>query len=164
MTKASPESNVETKACRQLFTLAVEDRNELDDVLRKGALWRMLRIRAWIARFLHNSRAAKDQRRTGPVTTDEISQQKLLWEKRVQHQCKESEKFEEDRMKLNLQKNSDGVLVCIGRIQGHYPIYLPDTCTYTEKFVQQAHNATLHGGVGLTMAKVRQEHWVPRLR
>ena len=59
----------------------VKDRNELDDVLRKGALWRMLRIRAWIARFLHNSRAAKDQRRTGPATTDEISQQKLLWEK-----------------------------------------------------------------------------------
>ena len=114
----------------------VKDRNELDDVLRKGALWRMLRIGAWIARFLHNSRAAKDQRRNRPLTTGQINQTKLLWEKRVQHQCKESENFEDDHMKLNLQKNSDGVLVCIGTIEGHYPIYLPDTFTYTEKFIQ----------------------------
>ena len=32
------------------------------------------------------------------------------------------------------------------------------------KFVEQAHKDTLHGGVGLVMAKVRERHWVPRLR
>ena len=41
---------------------------------------------------------------------------------------------------------------------------------YTEKLVEHAHNVTLHGGVGLTrgvgltMAKVRESHWIPRLR
>ena len=45
-----------------------------------------------------------------------------------------------------------------------YPVYLPDSEMYTEKFVQHAHEATLHGGVSLTMAKVRETHWVPRLR
>ena len=30
--------------------------------------------------------------------------------------------------------------------------------------MQQAHEETLHGGVGLTMAKVRENHWVLRLR
>ncbi len=61
-----------------------------------------------------------------------------------------------------------GLLECRGRVQGHYPIYIPDTEIdteiHTEKFVQQAHKETLYGGVGLTIAKVREKHWVPRLR
>ena len=60
--------------------------------------------------------------------------------------------------------NKDEVLECRGRIQGDYPIYLPDTHLYTEKLVSEAHLATLHGGVGLTMARVRESYWVPRLR
>ena len=53
---------------------------------------------------------------------------------------------------------------CRGRVQGDYPIYLPDSEFYTKKLVQYAHEVTLHGGVGLTMAKVREEYWTPRLR
>ena len=32
------------------------------------------------------------------------------------------------------------------------------------KIVQQAHVTTLHGGVGLTMARVREKFWIPRLQ
>ena len=67
-------------------------------------------------------------------------------------------------MKLNLQKNLDGIFECRGRIQGHYPIYLPDDGVFTGKLVTHFHKHTLHGGVGLTMAKVRETYWVPRLR
>ena len=47
-------------------------------------------------------------------------------------------------------------------MQGIYPIYVPDSRIFAEKLVQQAHLATL--GVSLTMAKVREQHWIPRLR
>ena len=40
----------------------------------------------------------------------------------------------------------------------------PDDYPFTSKLVHQAHLGTLHGGVGLTMAKVREQCWVPRLR
>ena len=53
---------------------------------------------------------------------------------------------------------------CRGRIQGEYPTYLPDTHQFTHKVVEEAHLVTLHGGVGLTMTKVRSRYWVPRLR
>ena len=43
-------------------------------------------------------------------------------------------------------------------------MYLPDTAVYREKFVEEAHESTLHEGTQLTMAKVRERHWVPRLR
>ena len=40
---------------------------------------------------------------------------------------------------------------------GEYPIYLPADHPYTAKLVFQAHLTTLHGGVSLTMAKMRYE-------
>lgn len=94
--------------------------------------------------------------------TDEIEKQKHLWLLRVQ--SRGSESMEEDRLCLNLQKNKDGLLECRGRLQGVYPIYIPDATTFANKYVEHVHKATLHGGVGLTMAKVREEFWIPRLR
>ena len=63
-----------------------------------------------------------------------------------------------------MQRNKDGLLECRGRLPSPYPIYIPDTTTFAEKLLQHAHKATLHGGVGLTMAKIREEYWIPRLR
>ena len=100
----------------------------------------------------------------GPLTTVELEYQTSWWIRRVQVRAIDSPKFEAAKLQLNLQTNADGVLECRGRIQGHYPVYLPDDCQFTEKFVQRAHHRTLHGGVGLTMACVRERHWVPRLR
>jgi hypothetical protein len=49
-------------------------------------------------------------------------------------------------------------------MQGEYPIYLPDDHLYIKKLVQDAHERNLHGGVGLTMTKIRERYWVARLR
>ena len=98
------------------------------------------------------------------MTTEELEEQRHFWERRTQREEEKRKQYQEDRLQLNLQPNQDGLLECRGRIQGNYPIYLPDTSTFTRKLVQQAHEETLHGGVGLTMAKVRDRYWVPRLR
>ena len=82
----------------------------------------------------------------------------------MQDRAREDERYQEDRLQLNLQPNSDGELKCRGRIQGHYPVYLPDSQQYTNKLVEHAHLSTLHGGVGLTMAKLQERYWVPRLK
>ena len=58
--------------------------------------------------------------------------------------------------------DEEGVLQCRGRIEGQYPIYLPDSTPYTKTLVHQAHMDTLHGGVALTMAKLREQYWIPR--
>lgn len=63
-----------------------------------------------------------------------------------------------------MQLNDENLLECRGRKQGVYPVYLPDTAIYTEKFVGEARKSTLHGEPQLTKAKVREQHWVPRLR
>ena len=120
---------------------------------------------AWIARFIHNCQAKDSAKKiTGPITTEETKKQLDFWIRRAQARSQESHKFQEERLQLNLQQNKEGVLRCHGRIQGDYPIYLPDDGTFSEKLVANAHKKTLHGGVGLTMSEVRRTYWIPRLR
>ncbi|XP_068704709.1 uncharacterized protein [Montipora foliosa] len=115
-------------------------------------------------RFFGNSRKAEINRIKRPLTTEEIKQQRLLWLRRVQESFKNGERFEEHRLQLNLQEKDNGLLECRGRIQGDYPIYVPNSHQFADKRVAEAHQNTLHGGVGLTMAKVREQYWIPRLR
>ena len=160
----TPESEVEAKPHKQIMAVAVQQKDEMDTLLSKSTLWRTLRVCAWIRRFIYNSKQKPNQRIKGPLSTDEIERQKTFWVRRIQRQHAGLDKFKEDELRLNLKPNAEGVLVCCGRIQGEYPVYLPDTSLYAEKIVEEAHRLTLHGGVGLTMAKVRETFWIPRLR
>jgi len=60
-------------------------------------------------------------------------------------------KFKQDQLSLDLQKNSEGV-------------YLPPNAVRSEKLTQGAHVLTLHGGVCLTITYIRRDCWIPRLR
>ena len=127
ITVASPESNAEAKASKQIFALAVESNDVMDELLLRSSLWRTLRVGAWVARFLRNSKSPRNQRIKGPLTTEEINKQRLFWEKKTQKQWEGTDQFREDQLRINLQPNRKEVLECRGRIQGNYSHYLPDS-------------------------------------
>ena len=135
-----------------------------DKLIGKFELWKTLRIGAWVARFVSNAKVHDGEKTVGPITSEEIQKQLAFWVKRVQGRNEATNTFHDDRLQLNLQRNNDGVYECRGRLQGHYPTYLPDQDVFTEKLVMDAHIRTLHGGVGLTMTKLREVYWIPRLR
>ena len=164
VTQSSPASQAEAKLTREVLSVARPIRDEFHDLLEENSLWRTLRICAWVNRFQTNCRKPKSRRNGGPLTTEELEQQKLWWTRKVQNEAAETKRFQADKIQLNLRPNGQGIMECRGRIVGVYPIYLPDDHLFTAKFVQQAHSVTLHGGVTLTMAKVRETHWIPRLR
>ena len=56
--------------------------DNLDTLLGRFPLWRMLRVCAWIGRFIHNARTTRSNRNKGPLTTGEISKQRIPWLKR----------------------------------------------------------------------------------
>ncbi|XP_068692648.1 uncharacterized protein [Montipora foliosa] len=159
-TKTTPESQAEEKVIGEVLAVAQVQEDNLDTLLGKFTLWRTLRVCAWIGRFIHNARSILSNRNKGPLTTEEISKQRIFWLKRVQETFKTDERFEEHRLQLNLQPNENGLLECRGRIQG----VTPESLQFGRKLVEEAHVSTLHGGVSLTMAKVREQYWVPRLR
>lgn len=137
--------------------------SDLEVILEKFDLRKALRIGAWVTRFLRNSRSFTNKAK-GPLSTAAVTRHETFLVKRAQRQGFNNVSFEQDQEQLNLQLNEEGVLECRGRIQGEYPVYLPDTALLAGKIVQRAHVATLHGGVGLTMASVRERYWIPRLR
>ena len=47
---------------------------------------------------------------------------------------------------------------------GKHFVYLPQDATLTSKLLQRIHTETLHGGVSLTMAVIREKYWNPTLR
>jgi hypothetical protein len=162
VTSPSRESLAETKPTREIFNVAIPQPDEFEQLLKKWNLWKTLRICAWVSRFIRNV-AKSHHSIKGPLGTEEIQEREAWWIRKVQTRSKDSPEFEEDRARLNLRM-TDGNLKCHGRIQGDLPIYLPDNDLYTEKLVEQCHHETLHGGVSLTMTKVREIYWIPRLR
>ena len=98
------------------------------------------------------------------MTTADTKIQAERWFKRAQESYSGTENFKQDQLRLNLQKNGLRLYGCLGRIQGKFPIFLPSDAPLSEKLTQDAHIMTLHGGVGLTMAFIRREVWIPRLR
>ena len=54
-----------------------ENNDVFDELLEKHKLWRVLRVGAWIGRFLHNIRTVRKQRVVGPLITEEIQKQTL---------------------------------------------------------------------------------------
>lgn len=112
-------------------------------------------------RFARNSlRSRGTPRILGPLTTEETTSQLLFLEKQAQ----KSPDSERDHVALSLHPNQDGILEFRGRIQGEFHVYILETSMLVFRLVEEAHQETLHGGVGLTIAKVRTRYWIPNLR
>ena len=152
------------KVKNEIAAATVIQSDVFDELLEKYHLPKVLRILGYVRRFVSNCKRQTEEKVTGPISTDEVEQQELWWIRRAQQAVQDDAKFRTDQLRLNLLQNDQQIVECRGRISGEYPIYLPDSQPFTLKVVQQAHILTLHGGVGLTMAKVRERFWVPRLR
>ena len=167
-TYSTDETQAEAKAVKELFAVAVQeprpDTDELDRVMEKYDYWRAIRVTSWVYRFVHNAKSKRKERIKGPLTTEETRKQVIFWVKRIQSRCEETNRFKDQQLQLNLKKDEEGIYRCMGRIQGHYPIYLPDNDICTEKLVTHSHRLSCHGGVGLTMSKFREKFWTPKLR
>ena len=165
--KASPETNLELKAVmssQALVTVSLPvESDRFLDLLEKFPLRKVLRICVWINRFLGNCRTRHKEREYWPLTTAEIQNCELWWIKKTQAEATK-DPFERTKVHLNIQPNPNGIFECRGRIDGEYPVFLPCSSSFTTKLVERAHLSTLHGGVAMTMAKVRERYWVPKLR
>ena len=130
--------------------------------LEKFHLKKTIGITGWILRSIDNCQK-KEVR--GTLSTSEWKRSTQYWIKKIQYRDEiVNDKFQELRENLGLEKNENGIFVCKGRIQGVHPIYLPKNSVLSEKIIHDAHYKTLHGGVGLTITKVREQYWIPTLR
>ena len=144
-----------------MCVLAEQD-EEFNEILHKYNFWKVIRITSWVFRFITNCR--NKEKLSVPLDTAETEKGKLFWIKHEQQKTEKSDSFKEDQVCLNLQKNNAGIYQCMGRIQGQYPLYIPRRSILAEKIVHEAHKRTMHGGVISTMAAVRENYWITKLR
>ena len=162
--KPSKESSEEAKLIKEVLIKTIEKPKEdaLWTLMEKYSYRKAIRVTAWVNRFLLNCK--KGKRNIGPLSTTELELAKNHWVKKVQSDAQTAVGFEQQKEKLNLKKDEGGILRCYGRIEGDYPLYLPDSDLFTKKLIMHEHIRTLHEGVNSTMARIRNHWWIPKLR
>ena len=162
--KPSKECSYEAKLIKEVLMKTIEKPKEdaLWTLIEKYSYWKAIRVTAWVNRFLLNSKHGKLL--IGPLSTTEIELAKNHWVRKVQSDAQTAIVYEQQKEKLNLKKDEDGIQRCYGRIEGDYPIYLPDSDLFAKKLIMHEHIQTLHGGVNSTMARTRNHWWIPKLR
>lgn len=65
---------------------------------------------------------------------------------------------------IDLHKDRDDVLRVNSRIPGYRPNFIPRRCCLDRILVSDVHEQIGQGGASSTMAKVREQFWIPQLR
>lgn len=177
-----------------LITQPIMFRGSDDTLLQSISDWRKLtRITGYVLRFVGNIRAKNAKRKrenkskwkiyTGRyIFYEEIQRAANYWIKIAQtlHYRAEIQAFKikDDKLPakskiLSLKPflDNDGMLRAGGRIDHarctynkRHPIIVPQKSKVAELIIMQAHKDTLHGGVQLMMAHIRNNYWITRLR
>ena len=129
--------------------------NPIDTLLNKFTLRKTLRILSWINRFLNYCRKSKV---SGLLANEKAFVQRNFLIKRGQNLYNKTKNFEISRQQLNLKTNQEGIYECHGLIQGDYPVFIPNKSVLVEKLVEEGNLQTIHGGVTLTMVRIRHQY------
>eukprot|EP00117_Sycon_ciliatum_P035424 scpid12780/ scgid2970/ len=145
---------------------------------RFSSLNRLVRLRAWVTRFVQNCRTPAELRCTGQLSVDELdssmasiiaaAQEETLEEYRLLKKDKAiptSSKL----TKLRPMLNDDGLLCVDGRLknaqildeESRCPVILPRGHWVTQLIVQEAHEQNHHtAGVSHTLALLSKKYWL----
>lgn len=149
-------------------------------LLQRYSSWnKVMRITAYVFRFIDNCRATRQSRTEGSMITHaEIQRATEHWVKSVQAEHYKAEiqaRQDGDVMPskskiigLNPCLNEQGVLCVGGRLSKanlpHQQFIIPSRSRLGWLLMDKAHKETLHGGAQAMMAYIRSAYWIPRLR
>lgn len=84
---------IEAKRMKEALATSVESEESFDPLLLKHPYWKIIRINAWIARFIHNCKVSKQLRSVGPLTAVETEQQVKWWIRRGTREIQQNREF-----------------------------------------------------------------------
>ena len=143
-----------------------------------STLARVLRIAAYVLRFVHNCRHPQTPL-VGVLNTTEQPKANLKWVLNAQQQVFSKEianirsKSKQSSLvrQLSLFIDSSAALRCGGRIHNaplselaRFPYLLPAKHHFTNLVIYSTHIAQLHAGVNGTLTAIRQHYWIPSAR
>ncbi|XP_057711992.1 uncharacterized protein LOC130929085 [Corythoichthys intestinalis] len=156
-----------------------EPAEPLLDLEEHSRLKTVLRITAWVKRFIDNARSS--ERVHGELTTEELNTAEIYWVKVTQEQSfsqeicqlKSGQNIKNDSKIKDLKPFLDEEhIICVGGRLQHsdfsfreqHPWILPTNHRYSELLVKSCHERVMHSGVRDTLVQLRENFWVLRGR
>jgi hypothetical protein len=150
------------------------------DTSRFHSLRKLLRVTAYVRRFIHNMKASRDTRNQQTLSASEIGEAEYLWIRNVQSQAYSTElralKTKAKHIgplarQMRLFIDDDDILRVGGRLHNapiayaaKFPILLPPRTHFTELLAIDAHLKVKHSGLQSTITNIRQTYWVTQIR
>ena len=170
----SEDVKEEQKKCNVLSVMAEKQPrlNEIIDLGRFSALSKLLRVTAWVRRFIDNLRRKKEKQDVvlEPLSATEIEKSETSWVKDSQIDLQQSAEFDKTRTNLDIRQVSD-ILICHGRLENSdldlgakFPMVLPRDHKFTELIIWDCHRKVHHCKVRATLAEVRARFWITKGR
>ncbi|XP_066910906.1 uncharacterized protein [Clytia hemisphaerica] len=170
------EYKEEVKPVIALSAPATEiDLRELIPLTRYNSFLKLIRVTAWVMRFIRNIRMKKEEGRlptnnnqNGPwLSAKELTDTRKLW---IKHEQLSIKNLNDVGRNLGNYLDDDGLIRCRGRLDNanltfneKYPYLLPSS-RLAQMIVYDVHNSIQHAGVRDTLVELRQEFWIPKGR
>lgn len=168
---------------RRKITLAVQviERRGLQNIIdlnRHESLDKILRITAYVIRFVKMKTNKNSEKLAGPITAEEMGNAEIKWVVSIQSQIfapelrnlNSGQKVENTSKYSTLQPilNESGIICLGGRLAESSMTYLekhPILMEKCEKFgkllMLRSHKEVRHGGVSDTITQLREKYWIP---
>ena len=145
------------------------DARELIDPCKYSNIDKLLRVTAYVIRFVNNirSKIANRERRTDDLEVQEINEARNLFIKTDQLSIKRDKNFENLKHNLRVFEDEQGILRCGGRLENaplpfetKHPILFSRESEFTRLLIRNAHEIVRHNGVRETLSQLRTQYWV----
>lgn len=151
-----------------------DNQEKLIDVSRFGSYTKALKIAAWVLRYAEKLRKNKT---SGPITAEELNKAELFLIRQEQKELMRTGETERNGATerkgasqlhgVGIFKDTEGVIRVKGRLERSdmsfdekHPIVLPKKSKLSELLVRHVHHQTMHGGVCVTLTRLRTKFWV----
>lgn len=139
---------------------------------------KLVRVSAWVIRFIENCKSKKDERITGALTATEIEDRMkdIIKETQREYFSDEFKSLSQKKplpsnsklIKLNPKIDTEMVIRSDGRLayaeylsyDTRYPIILPRRSPVTRLIVQHYHKEHNHGGTNQTLSALSTKYWI----
>ena len=166
----SPDVGSERRKMNVMIAVQKEKHgvSNIVQIERYGSLVKVLRVTAYVMRFIKNLKEKKAKREIdiGKLKVEEIEEAERVWIEDAQKTLKGRADFEKLSRQLGIE-NENGLLVCKGRLansdlefQAKYPILLPRESPFTDLIIDDCHVRVHHNKLRSTLAELRSRFWV----
>ena len=187
-----PDNKIISKTV--MTTLMDDDRDQIEEdkeqeknigniinIQKYGSYNTLIRITAYVQRFVYNCTHVQNDRRHGTLKPCEIDNATKTWISHTQRlvYAKEYSVLKDKKnttklariRQLGLFMDDSDLIRCRGRINNapipdsaKYPLLMSANEQFSKLLIIDAHERTLHSGLNATVTYVRQSFWIPALR